>query len=194
MTIANQCQVTLTFNQQLLPKYPLENQSSDEYLTKLCYKGLREKVKNASSVYEKRLEYELSIIKQMNFSDYFLIVWDYVQFAKKNGIVVGPGRGSAAGSLVAYCLGITEVDPIRFNLLFERFLNPERVSMPDIDVDFSDHRRDEVIDYVAKKYGYNHVAQIITFGTFQTKAALRDVARVLVYQRKKLINYQKHSK
>lgn len=178
VTIANQCQVTLTFNQQLLPKYPLENQSSDEYLTKLCYKGLREKVKNASSVYEKRLEYELSIIKQMNFSDYFLIVWDYVQFAKKNGIVVGPGRGSAAGSLVAYCLGITEVDPIRFNLLFERFLNPERVSMPDIDVDFSDHRRDEVIDYVAKKYGYNHVAQIITFGTFQTKAALRDVARV----------------
>lgn len=127
----------------------------------------------------------------MKFSDYFLIVWDYVQFARKNGIIVGPGRGSAAGSLVAYVLEITDVDPIKFDLLFERFLNPERVSMPDIDIDFPDHRRDEVIQYVAKKYGSTHVAQIITFGTFAAKAAVRDVARVFGRTNMNWINYRK---
>src|SRR5690606_33730063 len=148
------------------PKYPLKNQSSDDYLAQLCWQGLEERVPQPTDVYKERLTYELETIKKMHYSDYFLIVWDYVKFAKENGITVGPGRGSAAGSLVAYCLNITDVDPIKFHLLFERFLNPERVSMPDIDIDFPDHRRDEVIEYVAEKYGKNHVAQIITFGTF----------------------------
>ena len=176
--IATECHVELSFHQQLLPKYPVEDQTSDDYLTELCWQGLYNRVPQPTEVYKKRLAYELETIKNMKYSDYFLIVWDYVRFAKENGITVGPGRGSAAGSLVAYCLNITEVDPIKFNLLFERFLNPERVSMPDIDIDFPDHRRDEVIEYVAKKYGENHVAQIITFGTFAAKAAIRDAARV----------------
>lgn len=176
--IAAQCHVELPFHQQLLPKYPLKNQSSDDYLAQLCWQGLEERVPQPTDVYKERLTYELETIKKMHYSDYFLIVWDYVKFAKENGITVGPGRGSAAGSLVAYCLNITDVDPIKFHLLFERFLNPERVSMPDIDIDFPDHRRDEVIEYVAEKYGKNHVAQIITFGTFAAKAAIRDAARV----------------
>lgn len=176
--IATQCNVELPFHQQLLPKYPLVEQTSDDYLTELCWQGLFERIQSPSDAYKERLTYELDIIKKMKYSDYFLIVWDYVRYAKENGITVGPGRGSAAGSLVAYSLKITEVDPIKFNLLFERFLNPERVSMPDIDIDFPDHRRDEVIAYVAQKYGQNHVAQIITFGTFAAKAAIRDTARV----------------
>lgn len=184
--IAEQCHVEIPFHQQLLPKYPLTGKTSNEYLNELCEIGLRERVKSPSSIYKDRLQYELNIIKKMNFSDYFLIVWDYVQFAKKNGIIVGPGRGSAAGSLVAYVLGITDVDPIKFDLLFERFLNPERVTMPDIDIDFPDHHRDEVIKYVAKKYGLTHVAQIITYGTFAAKAALRDVARVYGFSNREL--------
>ena len=133
-----------------------------------------------------RLQYELSIIKKMKFSDYFLIVWDFMKFAREAGILTGPGRGSAAGSLVAYTLYITDVDPIEHQLLFERFLNPERISMPDIDLDFPDHRREEVIQYVAKKYGQLHVAQIITFGTLAAKAALRDVGRVFGLNTKEL--------
>lgn len=184
--IAEQCHVEIPFHQQLLPKYPLTEKTSDEYLNELCEAGLSQRVKSTTTIYKDRLRYELNIIKKMKFSDYFLIVWDYVQFAKKNGIIVGPGRGSAAGSLVAYVLGITDVDPIKFDLLFERFLNPERVTMPDIDIDFPDHRRDEVIKYVAKKYGSTQVAQIITYGTFAAKAALRDVARVCGFSNKEL--------
>lgn len=177
--IAAQCNVEITFHQQLLPKFPIEgNKDANQYLEELCVKGLEERISNPSETYRKRLEYELGVIKNMNFSDYFLIVADYVSYAKSKGITVGPGRGSAAGSLVAYALGITDVDPIKYDLLFERFLNPERVSMPDIDIDFPDHRRDEVIQYVAEKYGADKVAQIITYGTFQAKAALRDIARV----------------
>lgn len=184
--IAEQCHVEIPFHQQLLPKYPLTEKTSDEYLNELCEAGLSQRVKSTTTIYKDRLRYELNIIKKMKFSDYFLIVWDYVQFAKKNGIIVGPGRGSAAGSLVAYVLGITDVDPIKFDLLFERFLNPERVTMPDIDIDFPDHRRDEVIKYVAKKYGSTQVAQIITYGTFAAKAALRDVARVYGFSNREL--------
>lgn len=184
--IAAACNVEIPFHGQILPKYPLKDQTSDEYLTEICRKGLAKRGRHKESTYIKRLEYELSVIKRMRFSDYFLIVWDFVRFAKKNGITVGPGRGSAAGSLVAYCLGITDVDPVKYDLLFERFLNPERVSMPDIDIDFPDHRRDEVIEYVIKKYGRNRVAQIITFGTFQAKQALRDVARVFGFSSKEL--------
>jgi len=177
IAIADQCNVSIPFHQSLLPKYPLQNISADDYLSKICQDGLIIKVPNASQEYKERLAYELSVIKRMKFSDYFLIVWDFIKFAKENGMIIGPGRGSAAGSLVAYVLDITDVDPIKHELLFERFLNPERVSMPDIDIDFPDHRRDEVIEYVAKKYGELHVAQIATFGTLAAKAALRDVGR-----------------
>ena len=130
-------------------------------------------------VYKERLKEELEIIKKIGYSSYFLIVWDFISYAKRKGIPVGPGRGSAAGSLVSYCLGITDIDPVQYNLLFERFLNPERISMPDIDVDFCKDRRSEVISYVAEKYGKDHVAQIITFGTMAAKAAIRDVGRAL---------------
>jgi DNA polymerase III subunit alpha len=191
MKIAAQCSVEIPLHQQLLPKYPLNNITSDDYLTEICNRGLNEKVPDPSDIYKERLAYELSVIKNMKYSDYFLIVWDYVHFARNNGITVGPGRGSAAGSLVAFSLGITEVDPIKFNLLFERFLNPERVSMPDIDIDFPDHRRDEVIEYVVKKYGANHVSQIITFGTFAAKASLRDVARVFGLTSKEIDQFSK---
>ena len=126
---------------------------------------------------QQRLDYELSVIEKMGFSDYFLIVWDFVRFAKSKGILVGPGRGSAAGSLVAYLLSITEIDPIEYNLLFERFLNPERISMPDIDIDFSDYRRNEVIEYVKQKYGHQSVAQIGTFGSFKTRSIIRELAK-----------------
>ncbi|MCU9614195.1 DNA polymerase III subunit alpha [Caldibacillus lycopersici] len=176
--IAAQTNISFDFHQQLLPKYPLADKNADDFLTELCEKGLKERITSPTSEYYERLAYELQIIQKMKFSDYFLIVWDFTHFARTNGITIGPGRGSAAGSLVAYVLGITDVDPIRYDLLFERFLNPQRVTMPDIDIDFPDHRRDEVIEYVAKKYGTNHVAQIITFGTFAAKAAIRDVARV----------------
>ena len=132
-----------------------------------------------SREYVKRLEYELSVIIKMGYTDYFLIVWDFIRWARQHGIMVGPGRGSAAGSLVAYCLGITHIDPIQNGLLFERFLNPERISMPDIDTDFPDNRRDDVINYVTEKYGVEHVSRIVTFNTLKAKQVLRDVGRVL---------------
>lgn len=170
------------FDKYLLPKYPMENeQDSDYYLANLCEKELtRFSISKKKLIeYKKRLYDELKIIKDMGFADYFLIVWDFVKYAKDNNILVGPGRGSAAGSLVAYVLGITEVDPLKFNLLFERFLNPERITMPDIDLDFPDDKRDDVIAYVHKKYGKNKVTNIVAFGTFAARSAIRDVAKVL---------------
>ncbi|TYR76940.1 DNA polymerase III subunit alpha [Rossellomorea vietnamensis] len=187
MNVANECNVEIAFNQNLLPKYPLPSgQSADPYLEEVCLKGLKERGLENAGEYTDRLKYELSIIQKMNFSDYFLIVWDFMKFAREQHILTGPGRGSAAGSLVAYILKITDVDPIVHGLLFERFLNPERVSMPDIDIDFPDYRREEVIEYVHRKYGDLHVAQIITFGTLAAKAALRDTARVFGYNSKEL--------
>ncbi len=180
LKIADRCQVNLNLGISHLPKYPTPaNQSADDYLEELCYKGLASRLQKPDQSYEERLKYELSVIKRMNFSDYFLIVWDFMNYAHENNILTGPGRGSAAGSLVSFCLRITDVDPIKHRLLFERFLNPERITMPDIDIDFPDTRRDEVIAYVAKKYGKLHVAQIITFGTLAAKAAIRDVGRVM---------------
>ncbi|MFD2681573.1 DNA polymerase III subunit alpha [Bacillus seohaeanensis] len=179
ISIAEKCNVTIPFHQQLLPKYPLPlHTDSSEVLKETCFKGLKDRGKASSNDYLERLQYELGIISRMGFNDYFLIVWDFMKYARERGILTGPGRGSAAGSLVAYVLRITDVDPIEHELLFERFLNPERVTMPDIDIDFPDHRRDEVIEYVVKKYGDLHVAQIITFGTLAAKASLRDTARV----------------
>ncbi len=180
VTIAGQCNVEIDFHQYALPKFPLsEGISSVEYLKALAKKGMKKRYQNVSENLMNRLAYELSVIEKMGFSDYFLIVWDFMRFAHKSGIMTGPGRGSAAGSLTAYVLGITNVDPMKYGLLFERFLNPDRVTMPDIDIDFNYERRDEVIQYVSKKYGKNRVAQIITFGTFAAKAAIRDVGRVL---------------
>jgi DNA polymerase-3 subunit alpha len=177
--IAEQCQVSIEFGQRYLPKFPVEGTlNAHQYLEQLCQEGLEAKKLNKTQ-YQERLKYELEIIKEMDFSDYFLIVWDFMKYAHDHHILTGPGRGSAAGSLVSYVLGVTNVDPVRYNLLFERFLNPERISMPDIDIDFPDDRRDEMIQYVAQKYGAVHVAQIITFGTLTTKAVLRDVGRVL---------------
>lgn len=176
-------------NKYILPKYPNPyNLTSDDYLKGLCLKGLEKRLSKCSGydyeIYKNRLDYELSVIKKMGYDDYFLIVWDYVKFAKNNGILVGPGRGSAAGSLVSYCLGITEIDPIKYDLMFERFLNPERISMPDIDMDFPDDRRDEVISYVKDKYGKDHVCYITTFGTFQLKSSIRDLFKVFGYDNK----------
>ncbi|WP_102345301.1 DNA polymerase III subunit alpha [Bacillus sp. Marseille-P3661] len=179
--IANQCNVEIKLGDMILPKFPLPNGvSAVQYLKSLCLKGLEKRyAPSPSKIARERLEYELSIIENMQFSDYFLIVWDFMNYAHKHSIITGPGRGSAAGSLVAYVLGITNVDPLAYNLLFERFLNPERITMPDIDIDFPDIRRDELIQYVSKKYGKNHVAQIVTFGTLAARAAIRDVGRVL---------------
>ncbi|MGE8206330.1 DNA polymerase III subunit alpha [Heyndrickxia sp. NPDC080065] len=185
--LAESCNVQIEMQRELLPKYPLpEGQSANEVLQKLCSMGLQKRLGNPTSEYWSRLEYEINIIQRMNFSDYFLIVWDFMKFARSKGILTGPGRGSSAGSLVAYSLQITNVDPIEHDLLFERFLNPERITMPDIDIDFPDHRRDEVIHYVKEKYGELHVAQIITFGTFAAKAAARDVARVFGFNPKEM--------
>ncbi|MBD1380102.1 DNA polymerase III subunit alpha [Metabacillus arenae] len=178
--IAQRCHVKLELGITQLPTYPApQGESADEYLERICLKGLKERFPQPDDSYYKRLTYELDIIKKMQFSDYFLIVWDFMKHAHEQGILTGPGRGSAAGSLVAYALKITNVDPIEHRLLFERFLNPERVTMPDIDIDFPDNRRDEMITYVTKKYGAMHVAQIITFGTLAARAALRDVGRVM---------------
>ncbi len=180
--VAEMCNVELEFGKLHLPQFNVPgNKNPFEYLKELCYKGFEKLYKEESKDREKieRLEYELSVIKQMGYVDYFLIVGDFTRYAKDNGIMVGPGRGSAAGSLVAYCLGITSIDPIKYNLLFERFLNPERVSMPDIDIDFCFERRQEVIDYVVDKYGKDRVAQIITFGTMAARGAIRDVGRAL---------------
>lgn len=177
--IAKRCNVEIEFGVQKLPKYDVpKGYTAEEYLTKLCEEGLRLRYENYQD-YEDRLHFELETIKQMGYVDYFLIVWDFINYAKKNHIMVGPGRGSAAGSLVSYALAITDIDPIRYNLLFERFLNPERVSMPDIDVDFCYERRGEVIDYVTRKYGKDKVVQIITFGTMAARNVIRDVGRVL---------------
>lgn len=182
--IADRCNVEFTFGDYHLPEYiPPDGKTCKDYLRELCYEGLvrryGESAMDESSEYRERLEMELGVIEGMGYVEYFLIVWDFIHYAKSNGIAVGPGRGSAAGSIVAYSLDITEIDPIKYNLIFERFLNPERVSMPDIDVDFCIERRGEVIEYVSEKYGRDKVSQIITFGTLKAKAAVRDVGRVL---------------
>ncbi len=185
--ITERCTVDIELNKTYLPTFPTENgMVAEEYLEKLCQKGLSERISSPSNEYVARLSYELTVIKRMKFSNYFLIVWDFMRYAREHGILTGPGRGSAAGSLVAYVLYITDVDPLEHNLLFERFLNPERISMPDIDIDFPDHRREEVIEYVAKKYGELHVAQIVTFGTLAAKAVLRDVGKVFGLNSKEL--------
>ena len=187
LKIAEECNVMIELHKSKLPKFPTEmDQTPENLLEELCWKGFNERIRKPDEEAKKRLKYELSIIHKMKFSDYFLIVWDFMKFAREAGILTGPGRGSAAGSLVAYTLYITDVDPIEHQLLFERFLNPERISMPDIDIDFPDHRRDEVIQYVVKKYGQLHVAQIMTFGTLATKASLRDVGRVFGLNTKEL--------
>ena len=178
--IAEMCNIEFDFNTIHLPKYDVpEGYTPDTYLRELCFKGLEERYDNPSQEIIDRLNYELGVIEKMGYVEYFLITWDFINFSKENNIMVGPGRGSAAGSIVAYTLKITDIDPIKYSLLFERFLNPERVSMPDIDIDFCYERREEVIDYVKRKYGEDHVAQIITFGTMGAKAAIRDVGRVL---------------
>ncbi|WP_079479433.1 DNA polymerase III subunit alpha [Halobacillus salinus] len=178
--IQEKCHVEIDLDQQLLPSYPTpEGKSADDYLRELCWSALDKYGESDKSKAVERLEHELRVIQSMNFSDYFLIVWDFIRYARSQGIHAGPGRGSAAGSLVAYLLDITQVDPIKYHLLFERFLNPERVNMPDIDIDFPDHRRDEVIQYVAQKYGRHHVAQICTFGTFGARSVLRDLFKAL---------------
>ena len=178
--IAERCHVEIEFGVTKLPKYDVpDGYTSWEYLNKLCFDGLSERYDPVTDELRNRLEYELSTIKNMGYVDYFLIVWDFIKYARDHDIMVGPGRGSAAGSLVAYTLGITQLDPIRYDLLFERFLNPERVSMPDIDVDFCFERRQEVIDYVVRKYGKNRVVQIVTFGTLAARGVIRDVGRVL---------------
>lgn len=178
-TLKIESMCNISFKKELfMPKYDTED--SKEFLKNLSNKGLYKRLNgNITETYQKRLNYELDIILKMHFEDYFLVVYDYIKYAKQNGILVGPGRGSAAGSLVSYCLGITDVDPIKYNLLFERFLNPERVTMPDIDTDFPDTRREEVIEYVKEKYGKDNVAGIITFGTLGGRASVRDVGRIL---------------
>ena len=178
--IADRCNVEIEFGVHKLPKYDVpDGYTSWEYLNKLCDEGFTRRYPNADSSLRERLDYELSTIKNMGYVDYFLIVWDFIHYAREHDIMVGPGRGSAAGSIVAYCLEITSIDPIKYQLLFERFLNPERVSMPDIDVDFCFERRQEVIDYVVRKYGTDRVVQIVTFGTMAAKGVIRDVGRVM---------------
>ncbi len=197
-SVAERCNVHLDFGQIHLPEYPLPpGQNADDTLRAMALEGLRRRSGGISDrSREERLFYELDMIRRMGYSSYFLVVWDFVKYAKDNGIAVGPGRGSAAGSLVAFVLGITDIDPVEHDLVFERFLNPERVSMPDIDIDFQDDRRDEVIEYVKRKYGEDRVAQIVTFGTMAARAAVRDVGRALAlpYQEidriAKLIPYQ----
>ncbi|RGU94439.1 DNA polymerase III subunit alpha [Clostridium sp. AF15-17LB] len=178
--IADRCKVEIEFGVTKLPKYDVpEGYSSWEYLRKLCFEGLERHYPDGGDALAERLEYELSVIQSMGYVDYFLIVWDFIKYAKDHDIIVGPGRGSAAGSIVSYCLDITSIDPIKYQLLFERFLNPERVSMPDIDIDFCFERRQEVIDYVVEKYGSDRVVQIVTFGTLAARGVIRDVGRVM---------------
>ena len=181
LAVAERCNLTLDFNEFHLPRYLApEGHTLDSYFHELAHDGLRRRYgPNPDDAIEARLAHELAVIEKMGFAGYFLVVWDFIRYAREQGIAVGPGRGSSAGSLTAYCLGITNIDPIRYGLLFERFLNPERISMPDMDIDFSDDRRDEVIRYVAERYGRDRVAHIITFGTLGAKAAIRDVGRVL---------------
>ncbi len=187
--IASLCNLEIEFGNLQFPYYEVPNQylGMDEYLKSICYENIKKIYKeNLTKDILERLEYELSVIIKMGYSGYFIVVWDFIAYAKRNGIPVGPGRGSAAGSLVAYCLGITMIDPIRYNLLFERFLNPERISMPDIDIDICRERRDELIDYVVHKYGRERVAHIITFGRMKARAAIRDIGRVLDIDLKKI--------
>ena len=182
--IAEKCNVEFEFGHTILPNYdvPEEFETHYDYIKKLCYDGIKKRYgENPSQEIYERAEYELGIVKKMGYVDYFLIVWDFIHFAKEHDIPVGPGRGSGAGSLLAYAIEITDIDPIKYGLIFERFLNPERISMPDFDVDFSDAQRQEVIDYVSNKYGHDHVSQIITFGTMAAKMVIRDVARVLEF-------------
>ena len=178
--IADRCHVEIEFGVTKLPKYDVpEGYTSWEYLNQLCHEGLKQRYHPVTEELRERLDYELRTIQTMGYVDYFLIVWDFIKYARDHDIMVGPGRGSAAGSLVSYTLGITQLDPMRYSLLFERFLNPERVSMPDIDVDFCFERRQEVIDYVVRKYGKDRVVQIVTFGTLAARGVIRDVGRVL---------------
>ncbi len=178
--IAEKCNLEIDFRQAHLPEFQVPSEHNiTSYLREICFTGLRKRFAEVTEELEERLDYELSVIKSMGFEPYFLIVWDFVKYAKEQGIMVGPGRGSAAGSLVAYCLNITNINPMTYGLLFERFLNPERISMPDFDIDFCYERRSEVIDYVTEKYGKDKVAQIITFGTMAARAAVRDVGRAL---------------
>ena len=178
--IADRCNLEFVFNQYHLPSFPVpEGYTNEEYFRKLCMDGFRERYENPPSSYMERLEYEIGVISRMGYVNYYLIVWDFIRYAKESGIPVGPGRGSGAASIVAYCMHITEVDPMKYALIFERFLNPERVSMPDFDTDFCQERRGEVIEYVMDKYGADHVAQIATFGTMAARGAIRDVGRAL---------------
>lgn len=178
--IAEMCNVEFTFHEYHLPAYPVpEGYTNEEYFRKLCYDGFRERYPQEPKEYKERMDYEISVISSMGYVNYYLIVWDFIHYAKEAGIPVGPGRGSGAGSIVAYCIHITEVDPMKYGLIFERFLNPERVSMPDFDTDFCQERRGEVIDYVYRKYGADRVAQIVTFGTMAARGAIRDVGRAL---------------
>jgi len=178
--IADRCNVEFVFNEYHLPSFPVpEGFTNEEYFRKLCMDGFRERYPHAPAAYMERLEYEIGVISRMGYINYYLIVWDFIRFAKESGIPVGPGRGSGAASIVAYCMHITEVDPMQYALIFERFLNPERVSMPDFDTDFCQERRGEVIEYVTRKYGADHVAQIATFGTMAARGAIRDVGRAL---------------
>ena len=178
--IAERCNLEFVFNEYHLPSFPVpEGYTNEEYFRKLCLDGFAERYPNAPAEYMERLEYEIGVISRMGYVNYYLIVWDFIRYAKENGIPVGPGRGSGAASIVAYCMHITEVDPMKYALIFERFLNPERVSMPDFDTDFCQERRGEVIEYVTRKYGADHVAQIATFGTMAARGAIRDVGRAL---------------
>ena len=178
--ISERCHVELDFNTIHLPEYDIPDEiTNSEYLRKLCYEGLSKRYEIITEEIKERLEFEIETIEKMGYVDYFLIVWDFIKYAKDNGIMVGPGRGSAAGSLVSYTLGIIDIDPLKYGLLFERFLNPERISMPDIDIDFCYERREEVIDYVVEKYGEDRVAQIVTFGTMAARGAIRDVGRAI---------------
>lgn len=180
--IAEKCDLEFEFGNTILPNYdvPEEFETHYDYLKKLCEDGLIKRYgANYSEEVRKRADYEISVIEKMGYVDYFLIVWDFIHYAKENDIPVGPGRGSGAGSLLAYAIEITDIDPIKYGLIFERFLNPDRISMPDFDVDFSDDKRQKVIEYVSNKYGYDHVSQIITFGTMSARMVIRDVSRVL---------------
>ena len=178
--IADRCNVEFVFNEYHLPAFPVpEGYTNEKYFRKLCYEGFQERYENPPDSYLERLEYEIGVISRMGYVNYYLIVWDFIRYAKESGIPVGPGRGSGAASIVAYCMHITEVDPMKYALIFERFLNPERVSMPDFDTDFCQERRGEVIEYVMRKYGKDHVAQIATFGTMAARGAIRDVGRAL---------------
>ncbi len=178
--IAERCNLEFTFHEYHLPSFPVpEGYNNEEYFRELCNNGFKERYENPPQAYIDRLEYEIGVISRMGYVNYYLIVWDFIRYAKEQGIPVGPGRGSGAASIVAYCMHITEVDPMKYALIFERFLNPERVSMPDFDTDFCQERRPEVIEYVMRKYGADHVAQIATFGTMAARGAIRDVGRAL---------------